>query len=641
MIEILSEEVAAGRLVFNPQTKHLSRPLGNCVFCKNQLYSIGKCDYETELKPLAAGSIDSPGLASAAEFFGDIVKKDNDAQQLLIDDFLGKKGALANDSPTPSGDLLLSLFPKAMAGDVASLANVDNFDSPACIIRGKIVTMNDNSDVIEDGKIYVNKGLIVDIKSKNENPPQDFPAGATVVETNGTIYPGLLDLHNHLAYNVASLWKVPRQFSNRKQWQGHLSYKEQLQLPLGVLAGNSKTAKAIVRYVEVKALLGGTTSLQGMRSKFRSTMSSKAYAGVVRNFEKTDDAKLPEIGTQIPDINIKRPSDLEGFRNGLNSRTAFIYHLSEGTNPDARQRFLDLKENNLLGKALVGIHALALTKDDLEDLASVGGKIVWSPFSNSLLYGKTINTHDLVASKIPFAIGCDWSPSGSKNLLEELKAAWLTVQNDGSNLTFKDLCTAVTRTASQIVGWNAAVGTIEKGKYADFLVLSGNNDEPYEKLVKATETNVHLVMINGYARHGAADIMNKFLLPQNRLEKITIGGADKLLFLFRQDDPLKNISFSEAKVTLEKAMSDLKATQNNSLAAPFSFASSEEDFQIELDIDADVDDDNLAGLLATAELPASIPLDLAVVLGDTSHFEMIKSISHLPAYFLKLQDFYE
>src|SRR5207244_492368 len=117
------------------------------------------------------------------------------------------------------------------------------------------------------------------------------------------------------------------------------------------------------------------------------------------------------------------------------AKAALFYHLAEGTNDHARQRFLDLRENDLLRSSLVGIHCLALRADDLEELARAGAKCVWSPFSNLLLYGRTLDPAALRSSGLQFSIGCDWAPTGSKNLLEELKVARWVVETRSSEVT--------------------------------------------------------------------------------------------------------------------------------------------------------------------------------------------------------------
>ena len=49
--------------------------------------------------------------------------------------------------------------------------------------------------------------------------------------------------------------------------------------------------------------------------------------------------------------------------------------------------------------------------------------MVWSPLSNLMLYGGTTNIGAARSAGVPLALGSDWSPTGSKNLLNELKIA--------------------------------------------------------------------------------------------------------------------------------------------------------------------------------------------------------------------------
>ena len=43
--------------------------------------------------------------------------------------------------------------------------------------------------------------------------PSDFD-NVAAVDTGGTLFPGLIELHNHLSYNVLPLWSpVPKLFS--------------------------------------------------------------------------------------------------------------------------------------------------------------------------------------------------------------------------------------------------------------------------------------------------------------------------------------------------------------------------------------------------------------------------------------------
>ena len=72
-----------------------------------------------------------------------------------------------------------------------------------------------------------------------------------------------------------------------------------------------------------------------------------------------------------------------------------------------------------------GIHAAGLLPEDFEVMAGHGGAMVWSPLSNLLLYGATARVDAAKRAGVRIGLGSDWSPSGSKNLLGELKVAWL------------------------------------------------------------------------------------------------------------------------------------------------------------------------------------------------------------------------
>ena len=79
-----------------------------------------------------------------------------------------------------------------------------------------------NGTVIPDGIVYCIDGAIVAAQPAGAAAPPGF-AAVTVVPTGGTIFPGLIELHNHLAYDVLGLWPVPKRYGDRDQWSGPLN----------------------------------------------------------------------------------------------------------------------------------------------------------------------------------------------------------------------------------------------------------------------------------------------------------------------------------------------------------------------------------------------------------------------------------
>src|SRR4029453_16412922 len=97
---------------------------------------------------------------------------------------------------------------------------IDPLTGSPHVLDGRVVTMNGQFRVIDKGRIYVSEGVIRAVREATAPGPAEF-ADAPVITTAGTIFPGLIELHNHLSYNALQLWQVPRIFAHRGQWSNH------------------------------------------------------------------------------------------------------------------------------------------------------------------------------------------------------------------------------------------------------------------------------------------------------------------------------------------------------------------------------------------------------------------------------------
>ncbi len=439
-------------------------------------------------------------------------------------------------------------------------ALIDEDTGPTFVLEGRIVTMTRRGAF--DGRIAVRRGRIVALSRAGESLPPTLRS-VPVTPVDGSIYPGLIDLHNHYVYDIAPLWRVPRRYTNRTEWGDVDSKKAGVSLPVKLLAGWAPTARAIARYVEAKALIGGTTSGQGMKTQVRGGFS--LFHGAMRNVEGTDDPRLPDSATLVPSIG-RRAQDFAAFRRSLEKRQrlggSYFYHLAEGTNELTRRTYTDLRDNDLLLPSLAGIHALALRPEDLRDLAAGGAKLVWSPFSNLLLYGQTIDLRALLRSRVRFAIGCDWTPSGSRNLLQELKVARHVTRAQGvaGRLDSERLVRAVTADAAAILGWSPRIGALRPGAFADLLVIAGRDGDDYDRLIDATERDVRLVTVHGVPRYGDAGLMEALHAdPGQPLEPWRVNGTAKALNFASAGSPLNGLTLAAATQSLQDAFGDLHA----------------------------------------------------------------------------------
>ncbi len=461
--------------------------------------------------------------------------------------------------------------PRGTADAVAKAVPVpiDPLTGPKLALAGRVVTMDDAFTVKTDAVVYIDHGAIVAVQDRAAAAPTGFD-NVVPVNTGGTLFPGLIELHNHLSYNALPLWSpVPKLFQHRGQWPDHPDYRKLISGPMTVVGqyrdaqGQPALLAPLVRYVESKCLLGGVTTSQGIMLNSNAGVQ-RYYRGIVRNAEQTDDPGLPDAQGRIADVDAK---DARSFLARLKKENScFLLHLSEGVTPSgqadsvARRHFLALQvapDQWAINDRFAGIHAAGLLPEDFDVLAQHGGAMIWSPLSNLLLYGATARVDAAKRAGVRIGLGSDWSPSGSKNLLGELKVAWLYSQHVlGGLFGARDLVAMATRDAAAILKWHKALGTLEPGKRADIVVIDGKAGDPYEALIKVKETSIRLVMINGVARYGMPALM-KALGAQG--QTLPVGGKTRQIFLEQEtaDPDVANVSLSAACSTLRAAFRNL------------------------------------------------------------------------------------
>jgi cytosine/adenosine deaminase-related metal-dependent hydrolase len=508
--------------------------------------------------------------------------------------------------------------------------------------------MDANYTVYAHGNVYIDGGRIVAVQDASAPPPEGFAAVA-VVPCGGTMFPGLIELHNHLSYDALPIWQVPQKYSNRNTWGGTSTYRALISGPMQVL-GRSDAMPALIRYVEVKCLLGGVTTSQGIEL-YSNHGARRFYRGLIRNVEQTDDASLPEAATKISDVEARSAA---AFRARLNGPRQLILHLAEGTNPAARAHFLALHLPGgdwAITKRLVGIHCVALTAADFGTLASHGGSMVWSPLSNLLLYGATAKITEALAAGVRIGLGSDWSPSGSKNLLGELKAARAVAP---ALLSDRELIAMATSNAAEILGWQQEIGSLEATKRADLIVVGGAIADPYQQLLHARESDLRLVMIEGVPRCGLPSLMHR--LGVGNGESIRVAGAQRLLHVADTlADPLvAALTLATAKATLRAAMRDLRklaaqqeadairprAVEADAAAAPRWFLALDELANTGVEMRPRLGNDAAAGPRVVSPLAAApklssvlqpIELDPLTVADDANYLTGLRAQKNLPA----------
>lgn len=409
-------------------------------------------------------------------------------------------------------------------------------DSSKQVLKGKLVTPE---EVIE-GEMVIEGSRITCVAVDC-----DDPVGATIFTvTNAYILPGLIDAHNHVAYNVLPKWIPSREYQNRGQWQHAPSYKE-FKKPYGELKDTKGLFCEMVKYGEIKALISGVTTIQG-------TSPNKAcFRTLIRNAENQNELGLTpsHIRTFILDI--------KSFKGSVDwtATKSFVVHLAEGIDEKSRKEFDTLKQKNLLTGQTAIIHGTAFGEEEFRQMAEVGAKLIWSPQSNLALYGKTTNIKLAIQQGVSVSIGVDWNPTGSNNLFDELRVAAERNEEEFDGI-ISDWIRMITVNPAKALALDTEVGKLAPGFKADITVVKAKDANPGQSLLKTFLQDVEMVWVGGDLLYANRAILEK--VKPGACEPLQVYGSSKRICVKDMRDPVE-----KSDQTLKEIQSLLRANYPN------------------------------------------------------------------------------
>ena len=366
----------------------------------------------------------------------------------------------------------------------------------------------------------------------------------------------------------------------------------------------------VIKFNKARMILGGTTSTQG-------TGSHPAYDSLLARNVGSMAFGRQRIFSRVGSIGSFTSTEEDVLTNGLSAGLvdAWLVHLAEGVRDadrrpgdtsSSRAEFAELKAKNLLTDATVIVHGAGLEPEDFDEMAHApaaradgigdgrGAKLVWSPLSNLLLYGKTLAVYDALAAGVVVSLGTDWTPSGSPNLLAELKVADRTLRDalllgdrrhivphldpasaagDGGaaeRALDQLLVEMVTIHPAMTVRWDDQVGSIEVGKAADLLVIGaphtpedivGISQSPYRRLIDATERDVALVLVGGIAQAGDVDVLSALKPGDFEVINSQAGCFDKAIDVTASPVPNGTETLAQVSARLADGLTSLGGDQ--------------------------------------------------------------------------------
>lgn len=435
------------------------------------------------------------------------------------------------------------------------------------------------------GRVWIgDDGVIAAVTRGKARGPAGFDGAAVVDVGSALVLPGLIDLHNHLAYNALPLWTEPTRttpFAHHDSWPGAPSYAASVTWP--AYAYITAAPAELLAYVETKALVGGCTSVQGSPPRNRPS-----EGWLVRNVEDetwgTGDANLIYAST----LTLK-PAVLAERANRMRNGATFIYHCAEGQPGSLVSReYDDAATAGCLQERFVAVHATAVAPGAFRRWTRAGA-IAWSPLSNLWLYGTTTDVPAARRAGIAICLGSDWAPSGSKNVLGEVKVARLVADHHGWELSDEDLVRMVTSAPGDVLarGWGRQTGRLQPGAIGDVTVIgAGARADAFHSVVRATERDVWLVVVGGQARYGLPELMaDAGAAPVTAL---TVAGHRRSLALTHPDDPTQVWAWDSVLDRLEQVRRDPRAEIDRGVARLAAWAGALDDPQAPLRLALDM-----------------------------------------------------
>lgn len=356
-----------------------------------------------------------------------------------------------------------------------------------------------------DGEVFIDgTGLVACADTSCAASPGY--AQATIISCKGSVIsPGLVNAHDHTDYATAApLPSTTQRWMQRSGWRTGAGGEPALNGP------KPSSDPNVIGAAELRMVLSGTTSL----------LASGGVSGLARNvaaFKNPQQLEGLSGKTSFFDtFPLGDQNGLEltsgcGYPNIRSAASAFADgtyapHIAEGVNASAENEFTCLK-NTLVTTRTAIIHGVALTASDVNVIRTNGAMLIWSPRSNTDLYGNTASVTVFKELGVPVALGTDWLATGSMNTLREIACA--SALNDkyfAHAFSSRDLWTMVTKNGALAAGYPGQIGELLPKAQGDVAVFDASSGADYDAVINAGVEDVHLVMRGGKVLYADAEI---------------------------------------------------------------------------------------------------------------------------------------
>lgn len=413
--------------------------------------------------------------------------------------------------------------PRTLPAVTSGTCDITTGTGSAMLIQGDVLLetgLLTHAEVLIDGKDIVCTGC------NCSNAPQ-FLDATTLVCTDAVISPGLINGRVSATFSFNPPFDNVDRYLQRHDWRRGQRGFSQLSSPFN---GGSNQ----VRWEELRSVMAGVTS----------TVGSGNEDGMIRNLDRNDEFEsrdLTEIetfplgdssGTQLssgcayPNIEGETPSNFS------------VWRVAEGIDAEARNEFLCMSgegagSTDVLEAPIAIDSGAGLTYNDIVNTVTRGTRLVWTPRSDTSLYGNTAMVPVFKAAGAKIGLGTIWSASGSANMARELSCAADWSDRWGGVFTDEELVKLATKNVAQIAGFGDVIGELAADKIADITIWSTTSHDDLRAIIESENKHVALVMRGGVPLYGEENLIQA-LAPADNCELVDVCGESKRLCAERE-----------------------------------------------------------------------------------------------------------
>lgn len=368
------------------------------------------------------------------------------------------------------------------------------YNADIIIENATILTLNKESEIIENGWIAIKDGEIIGLGGGRRN----YVPKETIDGKNKIVMPGLVNTHSHIAMTVLrgvdDSSKLPEWLKNINSYESNLTEDD---VYWGALLG------------EIEMIKSGTTMLNDMYFFEKSIVKSVKDTGIrgmidVPLFFKEEneveiDQKFIDDNKNFPAIKMSlAPNPLINFskneletisKKAIENNLAMHIHIEEDSNE--KNQFMEkynltplelIASTGLIKNKIILAHSINFTDSELEFLSkfpNVG--ISFNPKSNFKLSGSTAPIKKMMDYNLNVGIGTDGAASGNGlDMFDQINFIAFAVGKCDSEQSYcenknniypEKIVKMATIEGAKVLGMEKEIGSLEVGKKADIILI--------------------------------------------------------------------------------------------------------------------------------------------------------------------------